>query len=75
MGKNEPATVGEKIRLLRKRTGLSIYALAAAAGMSRINLSRIERGVNAPSWGAARRLAAALGVGLADLDLPAAGPA
>jgi transcriptional regulator with XRE-family HTH domain len=75
MGKKEPATVGEKIRLLRERAGLSAYALAAAADMSRINLSRIERGEHAPSWAAARKLAAALGVGLADLDLPAAGSA
>ncbi len=65
------ATFGARVRQLREQAGLSAYALAAAAEMAPINLSRIERGDHAPSWAAARRLAAALGVGLADLDFPA----
>ncbi len=54
--------VGERLRLLRERRGLSQRALAQAAGMSANALSQIERGNVSPSVGTLNRLAAALNV-------------
>jgi DNA-binding transcriptional MerR regulator/mannose-6-phosphate isomerase-like protein (cupin superfamily) len=55
-----PPHVHDRIRMLRKRKGMSLRALAAAAGLSASSVSAIERGLSAPSVGTLQRLAAAL---------------
>jgi DNA-binding transcriptional MerR regulator len=52
--------VSERLRLLRRRKGLSLRAVAGAAGLSASSVSAIERGRSAPSVGTLHRLAAAL---------------
>ncbi|MFM9441112.1 helix-turn-helix domain-containing protein [Streptomyces acidiscabies] len=54
--------VGEQVKSLRKKSGLSTRALAAAAGISQPFLSQVERGVSTPSMITTYRLAEALGV-------------
>ncbi|MDT7695129.1 MAG: hypothetical protein QOI75_4496, partial [Pseudonocardiales bacterium] len=49
--------IGDQLRLLRSRRGLSLRALAAEAGVSATLLSQIERGVTEPSLATLRRLA------------------
>jgi transcriptional regulator with XRE-family HTH domain len=57
-------TLGRRIRQLRRRRGLSQAALAAAAGLSRIYVAKLEAGERAPSLRALARIARALGVRL-----------
>lgn len=52
--------IGARVRSLRKRRGLTITALAQAAGMARPNLSRLEHGKHAPSLNTLERIAKAL---------------
>lgn len=67
----EPATLGEALRLLRHRAGLSRDDLAALASVSSGAVSNYENDVSAPSAAALRRisgaLASALGVAPAPL--------
>jgi transcriptional regulator with XRE-family HTH domain len=53
-----------ELRLCRLRTGLSLEALARAAGISPAFLSQIERGHRTPSLPVALRLAEGLGTRL-----------
>jgi len=53
---------GRRIRVLRKRKGMTQEQLAEAADISVDFLSLMERGVNAPSFATLERLADALGV-------------
>ena len=53
---------GERIRLLRRRLGLSQEALAAKAGIHRTYMGGVERGERNISLKNIIRLAAALGV-------------
>jgi transcriptional regulator with XRE-family HTH domain len=53
---------GERIRLLRRRLGLSQEALAAKAGIHRTYMGGVERGERNISLKNITRLAAALGV-------------
>lgn len=55
------------LRHLREARGLSQEATAQAAGIALNTYSRIERGQTSPSWPTVRRLAAALGITMADL--------
>ena len=59
--------IGQRIRGVRKRKGLTITALAERAGMKRPNLSRLERGKHRPSLDTLERIAEALGVPVAEL--------
>lgn len=52
---------GEILRTLRMEKGLSVRALAAMADVNYVFLSRLERGLEAPSEDLIRRLASALG--------------
>ena len=58
---------GARVRAERIRQGLTLDALAAAAGVSRATLSNIERGEHSPSLNAATDVARTLGVSLAQL--------
>jgi DNA-binding XRE family transcriptional regulator len=59
--------IAARICALRKRRGLTVTALAAASGIARPNLSRLERGAHTPSLPTLERIAKALGVPVARL--------
>ncbi len=68
--------VGEVLKGLRKRSGLSLRGLGARTGFSASFLSQLEKGQVSPSIGSLERIAAALGVKLGDLfETTNAGPA
>lgn len=56
------SSVGERIRVIRQRRGLSLRALSAASGLSSNAISLIERGENSPTVSSLRQLANALEV-------------
>jgi len=58
--------IGELVRELRTRQGLSLRTLAARAGFSPSFVSQVERGQASPSIASLERLAQALGVTLGD---------
>lgn len=60
-----PPSAGARIRALRRASGRSASALAAAAGMARSNWARLESGRHDPGVRTLGRAAAALGVPLA----------
>ncbi len=64
---SEAAALGTRLRQIRIRNANTLEIVASAAGITTGHLSRIERGEKLPSMGALLRLAAALGVTLADL--------
>jgi transcriptional regulator with XRE-family HTH domain len=71
---------GQRLRELREQAGLSQYALAKKAGLTKQALSHLELGVRGPVWETVQRLAMALGLDcrvFADesLELPAEEPA
>lgn len=59
--------VGERLRAARRERGLSVGALADAAGVGKGSLSEIENGTRNPTLGTLYSLAGALGVPLAIL--------
>jgi len=59
--------VGERLRATRRSRGLSVAALAAAAGIGKGSLSEIENGSRNATLGTLYALAGALGVPLATL--------
>src|SRR4051812_3747407 len=63
-----PKTFGQLVASLRESRGLSAYALAQRAGVSDQAVHTIEHTDRSPSFETARRLAAALGVGLDKLS-------
>ena len=60
--------LGVAIRLLQESRGMTIEGLAAKADVHWTYLSEIEHGKRNPSWNVVGRLAAALGVAIADLE-------
>ncbi len=56
------ASIGEKIRDLRKLKRLTLARIAVATGLSIGHLSQVERGISAPSVRHLQLIAAALGV-------------
>ncbi len=56
------ALIGETVRTMREKSGLSMRELARRAGVSQPFLSQIERGVSAPSMVTIYRLAEALDI-------------
>ena len=56
-----------RLRQLREHQGWSLEALAELAGVSRSNISSIERGQSSPTAAVLDRLATALGIPLASL--------
>ena len=59
---------GVRLKQLREEAGLTVYALAKRAGLTQINVHRIEKGERDPAWPTAVKLAEALGVSLAAFD-------
>jgi transcriptional regulator with XRE-family HTH domain len=71
------ARIARRVRQLRDGAGYSLEALAERSGVSRSNISLIERGQSSPTAAVLDKLAAALGVTLASLfeDEAAGAPA
>jgi transcriptional regulator with XRE-family HTH domain len=61
--------LGDAIRRIRHRTGLSQEELAYKAELHPTGLSKIERGHSNPAWSTVRRIARALDVTLVELVL------
>jgi transcriptional regulator with XRE-family HTH domain len=59
--------IGPRLRHIRSEKGLTVEALAAAAGLDKGFLSRLERGTKHPSIETVLRLSAALGVPVGQL--------
>jgi transcriptional regulator with XRE-family HTH domain len=69
------ATIGEKIRELRKASGRTLASIAEETGLSIGHLSQVERGLSAPSIRHLQLIAAAFGVKLSWFFDDAASPA
>jgi transcriptional regulator with XRE-family HTH domain len=61
------ARVGRRIRALREAAGIAFGDLVARSGLGRGYVSELERGLVVPTVGTLARVAAALGVTMADL--------
>ena len=59
--------VGQRVRSLRERQGLSLRALAERCGLSTTAISQIERGESSPTVSSLHMLATAFGVSITDL--------
>src|SRR5262245_5523996 len=55
-------SLGNKIRALRRRRGLTVQGLATACGLSKGFISQVENGRTSPSLGTLADLARTLGV-------------
>jgi transcriptional regulator with XRE-family HTH domain len=67
------AAFGERLRALRRARGWPIDRLAAASGVSRAMISKIERGESSPTAVVLGKLSAALELSVPELLSPAAG--
>lgn len=67
MSDGGPEFVGLRLRHIRQEKGMTVEALAAAAGLDKGFLSRLERGAKQPSVGTVLRLSAALEVPVGQL--------
>lgn len=56
------------LKRVRRHAGLSLDALAAASGIDRVSIWRIETGQQVPRPATAKALADAMGVQIADVD-------
>jgi transcriptional regulator with XRE-family HTH domain len=63
----QPA-LGEAIRQLRNKRGLSQEDLAHAAGVTTGTISTIERGNSNPTWGTVKSIARAFDVSMPELS-------
>ncbi|HEV3257984.1 MAG TPA: helix-turn-helix transcriptional regulator [Gemmataceae bacterium] len=66
-------TLGDKLRNLRLRAGLSCEQLAKRSGVTAVALHAYEKGASVPTLGSVQRLAKALGIPFAafgDVRLP-----
>ncbi|HSZ28492.1 MAG TPA: helix-turn-helix transcriptional regulator [Pseudonocardiaceae bacterium] len=76
MGDDEVATIGRRVRQVRKSRDKSLRVLAGLAGMNRMTLNRIERGERAPTLSEILALAGALEIAPSELTkLPVPAPA
>lgn len=66
IGSAQPA-LGQAVRTLRQKTGLSQDDLAGRAGLDAVSIARLEAGQVDPTWGSMRRIAGGLGVPLEEL--------
>lgn len=67
--------IARRVRELRDASGFSLDALAERSGVSRSNISLIERGQSSPTAAVLDKLAAGLGVTVASLFEDSGGPA
>jgi len=70
MSANVISTLGDNVRRLRERAGLSLRELAAQATVSTSTLSNIEAGLGNPGVETLVSIAGALGVPFSELVLP-----
>jgi transcriptional regulator with XRE-family HTH domain len=70
MAANVVSTLGDNVRRLRERAGLSLRELAAQATVSTSTLSNIEAGLGNPGVETLVSIAGALGVPFSELVLP-----
>jgi len=74
MDQDEAHTIGQRLRMIRKRRGLGLKVAADLAGISKPYLSMLERGERGFNrLGLLEDLAGAIGCSVADL-MGAAGP-
>lgn len=66
-GKEPQRGIAWAVRKIRTEGGLTQSALAKRVGLDPSQVSRLEQGKGNPRWGTVRRIAAGLGVSLADL--------
>ncbi|HEX9966591.1 MAG TPA: helix-turn-helix transcriptional regulator [Solirubrobacterales bacterium] len=59
--------MGQAIRELRRKRGLSLEAVAQKAGLALNTLSLIERGEANPTWQTVKGIAAAFDVSIAEI--------
>jgi len=62
-----PRQMGQRLKRLREARGLSQYAMADKAGISRQYVRKLEAGLSDPTFGMLQRLAKALKVQLIEL--------
>ncbi len=62
----QPA-LGEAVRQLREKRGITQERLAQDAGVTTGTVSLVERGRSNPAWGTVKALASGLGVSVAEL--------
>jgi transcriptional regulator with XRE-family HTH domain len=65
--KPQPA-LGEAIRQLREKKGLTQEAVAHDAGITTATLGVIERGLSNPTWATLKGIAEALGASMVDIS-------
>jgi transcriptional regulator with XRE-family HTH domain len=58
----EETAIGLRIRMLRKRNGLTMVELASSSGLSINTISKIERGETSPTVASLRKISTALAV-------------
>src|SRR5215204_5352580 len=61
-----PGTLGERVRELRRRRGLTLEELAERSGVSRAMISKVERGEKNPTLVVAAKLAEGLRITLSE---------
>jgi len=67
----QPA-LGEAVRQLREKRGITQERLAQDAGLTTGTISLVERGRSNPAWGTVKAIANGLGVTVAELAKQAA---
>jgi transcriptional regulator with XRE-family HTH domain len=67
MDRLQHSSFGTRLKELRQAQGLSIRHLAARCGLSKSSIASYERGEVTPGLEASERIAAGLGIGLAQL--------
>ena len=67
MATDLPKRLGKRIRELRNRGGITQAQLADRVDISHEFLSRLERGLKAPSLDTSEKIATALGISLSEL--------
>lgn len=73
MQSDEQVPIGGGLRRARRRHGMTLRAVAHAAGVTESFLSQVERDVASPSIATLRRIASALGLSIGEI-LDEAGP-
>jgi transcriptional regulator with XRE-family HTH domain len=68
MAENE---FGPRLKELREQTGLTQLELAAAAGMHKFGIAKLEQGLREPSWATVRALCMALRISCEEFQVVA----